>query len=80
LHIWHWPAHALLQQYPSTQFPVRQSPVAVQVCPVFFRQTPLGSQLFVPLQVSSSALMTATQVPPPPVQLWQVPQELLPQQ
>jgi len=42
---------------------------------------PLASQLCVPLQVSgSSALMTATQVPPPPVQVRQVPQEAVPQQ
>jgi hypothetical protein len=36
-------------------------------------QAPLASQ--VPVQASSSLLITATQVPPPPVQAWQAPQD-----
>ena len=72
--------HALLQQTPSTQNALKHSLPALQVCPVFFRHVPLASQLCVPLQLSSSALMTCTQVPPPPVQLWHVPQEGAPQQ
>jgi hypothetical protein len=54
--------------------------LVLQVCPVLLLQVPVASQLFAPLQVSSVALMTCTQVPPPPVQLWQLPQELMPQQ
>ena len=45
-------------------------------CPAFFLQAPVASQLLVPLQLSaSSAFVIATQVPPVPVQAWQVPQE-----
>jgi len=40
----------------------------------------VASQLCVPLQLSSSALVTSTQVPPPPVQLWHVPHAMVPQQ
>jgi hypothetical protein len=45
-------------------------------------QTPEASQVFVaPAQLSgSSAPITATQAPPPPVQAWQVPQALVVQQ
>jgi hypothetical protein len=36
---------------------------------------PLASQVFLPVRVSaSSALVIATQVPPVPVQTWQMPQ------
>jgi hypothetical protein len=47
--------------------------------PCLALHVPLPSQL--PGQLSvSSALVTATQVPPPPVQAWQVPQLAAPQQ
>jgi hypothetical protein len=59
----------------SVQVPVAQSPVAVQFSPLFFLHAPAALQVFAPVQLSaSSALVTATQVPPDPVQAWQIPQ------
>ena len=75
------PPHAALQQTPSAQKPLTHWVPAVHVCPGFSLHAPMASQVFVELQVSaSSALFTATQVPPPPVQVWQVPHDALPQQ
>ena len=75
------PPHAALQQNPSAQKPLPHWLAAVHACPAFSLHIPVGSQLFVPLQLSaSSALFTATHVPPPPVQAWQAPQEAMPQQ
>jgi hypothetical protein len=49
-------------------------------CPFFFLHTPIASQVFEPVQVSvSSALVTATQVPPTPLHAWHVPQVWLQQ-
>jgi len=42
--------HEPLQQYPSTQFPPRQSPLTEQVCPFVFLQPPLPSQRLPPVQ------------------------------
>jgi hypothetical protein len=75
------PPQAALQQTPSAQKPLPHWLAAVHACPAFSLHIPVGSQLFVPLQLSaSSALFTATHVPPPPVQAWQAPQEAMPQQ
>jgi hypothetical protein len=77
----HDPLQALLQQTPSAQLPPMQSVPPVHACPIFFLQAPLASQVLDPVQVSgSSALVTATQVPPGPVQDWHVPQDAAPQQ
>src|SRR5688572_17192595 len=46
---------------------------APQAWPCLLLQAPLASQ--VPAQPSSSWLSTATQIPPPPVQSWQLPQD-----
>jgi hypothetical protein len=44
-------------------------------------QAPFASQLLFPVQRSgSSALVTATQVPPPPVHAWQLAHDAVPQQ
>lgn len=62
------PLHALLQQTPSAQKPLKHCEPNVQVCPGLFLQAPVASQLLALLQVSgSSALVTATHAPPPPV-------------
>jgi hypothetical protein len=75
------PEHAALQQNPSAQKPLPHWLAAVHACPPFILHMPVASQLFVPLQLSaSSALFTATHVPPPPVQAWQAPHEAIPQQ
>jgi hypothetical protein len=80
-HASHCPVQAALQQTPSAQKPLTHWPAVVHVCPAFSLQAPVASQLLVPLQVpGSSALVTATQVPPPPVQAWQVAHDALPQQ
>jgi len=64
-----------VQQKPSVQLAEAQSPAAVQAMPGFFLHNPLASQVFAPVQVlASSAFLTATQVPPEPVQSWQIPQ------
>lgn len=77
----HWPLHAALQQTPSAQYPVTHAVAAVHGCPCLILHAPLASQALLPVQVSaSSALVTATHVPPPPVQAWQVPHEAVPQQ
>jgi hypothetical protein len=73
---WHWGQLDCVQHTPSRQFPEAQSVAAPQVCPGFFLHAPKASQVLLPVQVSaSSALVTATQVPPAPVQAWQVPQD-----
>jgi hypothetical protein len=80
-HASHWPEQALSQQTLSTQAPVMQSSATVHACPCLALQVPAASQVLVVAQVSgSSALVTGTQVPPPPVQAWQVPQALTVQQ
>jgi hypothetical protein len=77
----HCPVQALLQQTPSAQYPLPHWVPAVQACPAFALQPPVASQLLVPLQLSaSSAPVTDTHVPPPPVQAWQVPHDATPQQ
>lgn len=69
LHDWHWPSHLLSQHTPSTQLPLLQSAAAVHTWPFVFEQTPAASQLTTPLQVSSTALLTALQVPAVAVRL-----------
>jgi hypothetical protein len=77
----HDPLQALLQQTVSAQLPLTHSVPAVHVCPVFFLQAPLALQVLAPVQLSgSSAFVTATQVPPGPVQDWHVPQDATVQQ
>jgi hypothetical protein len=73
---WHWGQLDCVQHTPSRQLPEAQSVLTPQPCPGFFLHTPKASQVLLPVQVSaSSALVTATQVPPAPVQAWQVPQD-----
>jgi len=73
---WHWGQLDCVQQTLSRQLPVAQSVPAPQLCPGFFLHAPVASQVLLPVQVSaSSALVTATHVPPAPVQAWQVPQD-----
>lgn len=80
-HASHCPVQATLQHTPSAQKPLTHSPAIVHDRPVFSLQAPVASQLLMPLQLpGSSALVTATQVPPPPVQAWQVEHDALPQQ
>jgi hypothetical protein len=79
-HSWHSP-QAVLQQTLLTQLPLTQSVATLQACPDFFLHAPLALQLLVPLQLSeSSAFVTATQVPPVPVQAWHVPHDAVVQQ
>ena len=81
LQYWQAPLQALPQQTPSTQNVVTHWDPAVQVCPCFSLQAPVPSQVLAPLQLSgSSLLVTATQVPPAPVQDWQAPHDAEPQQ
>ena len=64
-----------LQQWLSVQFPVAQSPATKQLPPSFFLHRPVELHVFRPVHVSrSSALVTATQVPPRPVHAWHTPQ------
>jgi hypothetical protein len=78
---WHDPLQAELQQTPSAHWLVMHWVAAVQACPCFLLQTPVASQVCVPLQVSaSSAFVIATQVPPVPVQAWQAPHDATLQQ
>jgi hypothetical protein len=64
----------------ALQVPETQSAPVVHVWPFFFLHAPVASQVFAPVQLSgSSALVTATQVPPAPVQAWQTPQVWLQQ-
>jgi hypothetical protein len=80
-HVWHEAPQAVLQQCRSAQRPVTQSVPTAQVWPCLVLQAPVESQVSVPMQLSgSSALVTATQVPPPPVQAWHFPQAETPQQ
>jgi hypothetical protein len=75
------PVHAALQQNPSAQKPLPHWLAVVHACPDFILHMPVASQVFVPLQLSaSSALFTATHVPPPPVQARQAPHDAIPQQ
>jgi hypothetical protein len=75
------PHEAAPQQRLSTQLPVAQSAPAVQLLPDLILQSPVALQVLPPAQVSrSSALMTATQLPLLPVQVWQLPQAAAPQQ
>ena len=76
------PPQAVRQQTPlAAQLPVEQLVPAVHVCPGFDLQAPLASQMLVPMQLpGSSAFLMATQVPPAPVQAWQVPHDGEPQQ
>lgn len=80
LQAWQVPVQLLLQQYPSTQFPFRQSLLDAQACPFSFRQLPVPSQetvdplhIIVPV-VSSEPTGTNEQVPslPDTLQLWHV--------
>jgi hypothetical protein len=80
-HASHWPVQPVSQQTWSAQYPVTHWLALVQVCPAFSLHTPFPSQVLAPLQTpGSSALVTATQVPPPPVQAWHELQDALPQQ
>jgi hypothetical protein len=77
----HCPVHALSQQTPSTQCTLEQSPFALHGCPCLTLHPPAASQALVPEQVSgSSAPVTATHTPPPPVQAWHEPQDAVMQQ
>jgi hypothetical protein len=68
---------AALQQTPSAQKPLRQSPGRLQVWPVFFWHWPPAEQLWLPVQLSGSgAPTTLAQVPAAPVHASQVRQEL----
>ena len=67
---WQVPLQALLQHTPSTQKFDKHWLAAVHACPCFAWHVPVESQVLVALQVEgSSAFVTATQVPPAPVQL-----------
>ena len=62
------------------QLPAAQLPGGVHAWPLFSAQVPVALQVLAPVQVSaSSALVTATQVPPAPVQAWQTTQGWLQQ-
>jgi hypothetical protein len=76
------PLQAELQQRWSAHWPVTQSLPSEQVWPCLVLHAPLESQIWLPEQLpsGSSALVTMTQVPPPPVQARQVPQVLVVQQ
>jgi len=77
----HWPVQSASQHTLSVQWLLRQSSATEQAWPCLVLHAPSASQVFVPVQVSaSSALVTATQVPPPPVQAWQEPQAVAVQQ
>lgn len=77
----HDPLQAVLQQTASAQLPLRHCVPEAHVCPVFVLQAPLALQVLAPVQLSgSSAFVTATQVPPGPVQDWHVPHDGAPQQ
>jgi hypothetical protein len=74
VHVWHVLQDSV-QQWLSAQLPEAQSVATPQLCPGFFLHVPVASQVLLPVQVSaSSALATATQVPPAPVHAWHVPQ------
>jgi hypothetical protein len=83
----HVPAHAELQQYPSTQFPRMHWASSVQVwpLPLVFLQTPMPSQTLLPVQVATgllSVLPLATLVHVPGVARlhdWHAPQLADPQ-
>lgn len=78
---WQVPLHALLQQTPSTQLPLKHCVPDVQVWPVFVLHVPVASQVVVPVQLlGSSAFVTAAQVPLAVAQVWQVAQDAEPQQ
>jgi hypothetical protein len=77
----HVPQAAMVQQWPSTQWPVEQSPSIVQLFPGVTLQVPVASQLFWPLHESGSVLfLFETHDPSGAVQLWHVLQLAVPQQ
>jgi hypothetical protein len=82
LQYWHEPLQAVLQQTVSTQLPLKHWLAVWQVWPFLLLQVPLPSQVWVPEQAlfGSSAFVTLTQVPPLPVQAWQLPHADLVQQ
>src|SRR6185436_4473796 len=60
------------QQTPSAQVVPAMHPEP-QSCPFLLLHAPLASQ--VPVHPSSSLLVTATQIPPPPVHAWHAPHD-----
>jgi hypothetical protein len=80
-HAWHEPVQAVSQQVPSGEQVVplthpAEADTVLQVCPRLALHAPLPSQ--VPAQLSvSSAFFTATQLPPGPEQVWQLPVQSL---
>ena len=56
LHELHNVVHAVLQQTPSTQKPVRHSPAAPQPCPWIFLQLPLPSHWLLPVHAATGLL------------------------
>jgi hypothetical protein len=78
---WHLPQALTVQQWPSTQAPLAQSVASEQIWPGLLRQLPPASQVLPVVQVSGSSMfVTDRQVPPAPVQAWQVPHAETPQQ
>ena len=66
---WHWGQLDCVQHTPSRQLVEAHSVPPTHVWPGFFLQAPAAPQVLLPVQVSaSSALVTATHVPPVPVQ------------
>jgi hypothetical protein len=71
-HVWHVPAHAVLQHIPSRQFADAHCVPLVHPCPLLNLHVPAASQVLVPVHVSgSSTPVTATHAPV--AQLWHVP-------
>ena len=67
------PVQAAEQQTPEAQKPVTQSDTVAQVCPDFFLQAPVASQLMTPVHVSgSSAPFTGAHAPVPATHFVQV--------
>jgi hypothetical protein len=71
LHDWHVPEQAELQQTPSTQKPLKQSPSTPHAEPLSFLQLPMPSQEFVVVQLgaSSTFMGVLVHVPSAPVTL-----------
>ncbi len=70
LHTWHVPAQALLQQYPSTQLPIRHSPDTEQGCPTGSLQAPapsVPSHTLAPGQSVSLLSVPAIEMPQSPL-------------
>jgi hypothetical protein len=75
--LWHVPAHAPGQHFPSTQKPDAHWLASVHACPAFALHAPVASQVLTPVHESgSSALVTAAHAPCDPTTLhaWHVPQ------